>query len=92
MTYSNVEQDWLGFVRFTLTKYLRKIEEALTTFTPRGQTVRFQISALLRSDTLTRYQAHQIALNAGFMTLNEIRAIESLPPLENQESKETVKP
>ena len=92
MTYSNVEQDWLGFVRFTLTKYLRKIEEALTTFTPRGQTVRFQISALLRSDTLTRYQAHQIALNAGFMTLNEVRAIESLPPLENQESKETVKP
>lgn len=92
MTYSNVEQDWLGFVRFTLTKYLRKIEEALTTFTPRGQTVRFQISALLRSDTLTRYQAHQIALNAGFMTLNEIRAIESLPPLENQEPKEAVKP
>ena len=92
MTYSNIEQDWLGFVRFTLTKYLRKIEEALTTFTPRGQTVRFQISALLRSDTLTRYQAHQIALTAGFMTLNEVRAIESLPPLENQEPKETVKP
>lgn len=92
MTYSNVEQDWLGFVRFTLTKYLRKIEEALTTFTPRGQTVRFQISALLRSDTLTRYQAHQIALTAGFMTLNEIRAIESLPPLENQGLKEAVKP
>ncbi len=92
MTYSNIEQDWLGFVRFTLTKYLRKIEEALSAFTPRGQTVRFQISALLRSDTLTRYQAHQIALNAGFMTLNEVRAIESLPPLENQDPKEAVKP
>ena len=92
MTYSNVEQDWLGFVRFTLTKYLRKIEEALSAFTPRGQTVRFQISALLRSDTLTRYKAHQIALNAGFMTLNEVRAIESLPPLETQEHEETVKP
>lgn len=92
MTYSNVEQDWLGFVRFTLTKYLRKIEEALSAFTPRGQAVRFQISALLRSDTLTRYQAHQIALTAGFMTLNEVRAIESLPPLENQGLKEAVKP
>lgn len=92
MTYSNIEQDWIGFVRFTLTKYLRKIEEALTTFTPRGQTVRFQISALLRSDTLTRYQAHQIALSAGFMTLNEVRAIESLPPLENQDHEENVKP
>lgn len=92
-TYSNIEQDWLGFVRFTITKYLRKIEEALSEFTPRGQTVRFQLSALLRSDTLTRFQAHQIALQAGFMTVDEIRAIESLPPLDtNPPMQEVVKP
>lgn len=81
MTYQNVEEDWINFVRFTLTKYLRKIEEALTQFTPRGQTVRFQINALLRADTLKRYKAHKIAMEAGFMTINEIREIESLPPM-----------
>ena len=81
MTYSNVEQEWLGFVRFGLMAYLRKIEDALTQLTPRGQTVRFNLDALLRSDTTTRYAAHRTALEAGFLTRDEVRAIENLPPL-----------
>ena len=81
MTYSNVEQEWLGFVRFGLMAYLRRIEEALTSLTPHGQTVRFNVEALLRSDTKTRYDAHATALSAGFLTVNEVREIENLPPL-----------
>lgn len=85
MTYSNVEQEWLAFVRFTLTGYLRKIEEALTTISPMGQTVRFNIDGLLRSDTKSRYDAHAVALANGFMTVDEIRAIEDMPPLTDQQ-------
>lgn len=85
-TYSNVEQDWLAFVRFTLLGYLRKIEEALTDFTVRGQTVRFNIEGLLRSDTKTRYEAHKTALEAGFMTVNEVRQIEGMTPLNDPEA------
>ena len=81
MTYSNVEQEWLGFVRFGLMSYLRRIEEAFTSITPRGQTVRFNVEALLRSDTKSRYDAHNIALSAGFLTVNEVRKIENLPPI-----------
>lgn len=81
MTYSNVEQEWLGFTRFGLMAYLRKIEDALTQLTPRGQTVRFNLDALLRSDTTTRYAAHRTAIEAGFLTRDEVRAIENLPPL-----------
>ena len=81
MTYSNVEQEWLGFVRFGLMAYLRKIEDALTQLTPRGQTVRFNLDALLRSDTMSRYQAHETAIRAGFLTRDEVRAIENLPAL-----------
>ena len=81
MTYSNVEQEWLGFVRFGLMAYLRKIEDALTQLTPRGQTVRFNLDALLRSDTTTRYRAHETAIRSGFLTRDEVRAIENLPPL-----------
>lgn len=80
-TYSNVEQEWLAFTRFTLTAYLRKIEEALTDLTPHGQTVRFNIDALLRSDTRSRYQAHAIGLEAGFLTVNEVRELEQRPPI-----------
>ena len=81
-TYSNVEQEWIAFTRFTLTQYLRKIEEALTALAPLGQTIRFNIEGLLRSDTLTRYQAHQIAISTGFETINEAREIEGRPPLD----------
>lgn len=81
MTYANVEQEWIGFVRFGLMAYLRRIEEALTALTPRGQTVRFNIETLLRSDTQSRYQAHKTGIEAGFLTINEVRAIENLPPL-----------
>ena len=80
-TYQNVEQDWLGFVRFTLAKYLGKIEDAFTEVTPHGQTVRFNIETLLRSDTKTRYDAHAIALQNRWLTVDEVREIENLPPL-----------
>lgn len=81
MTYSNVEQDWIAFTRFTLMGYLRKIEDALTELTPRGQDVKFNVDSLLRSDTKTRYEAHQIGITAGFLTDDEARALENLPPL-----------
>lgn len=87
-TYSNVEQEWLAFTRFTLIGYLRKIEEALTEMTPLGQTVRFNLETLLRSDTKSRYDAHAVALDAGFLTADEVRAIENLPPMTDAQRAE----
>lgn len=80
-TYQNVEQEWIGFVRFTLMAYLREIEEALSNLLPRGTDARFNVEALLRTDTATRYNAHKTALDAGFLTVDEVRAIEGLPTL-----------
>lgn len=79
-TYANVEQDWIGYVRFSLMAYLREIEEAFTSLLARGQEARFNVEALLRTDTLTRYQAHEIALRAGWTDVAEVRQIEGLPP------------
>lgn len=81
MTYSNIEQAWIEFIRFTLMAYLRPIEEALTSTLPRGQTARFNLEALLRTDTTTRYAAHAVGLTTGFLQLEEVRKIENLPPL-----------
>lgn len=78
MTYQNVEQDWIGYIRFSLMTYLIEIEQAFTSLLPRGQEAHFNIEALLRSDTLTRYNAHKIGLEAGFLTIEEVRAIEGL--------------
>lgn len=79
-TYANVEQDWIAFTRFTLMGYLRKIEAGLSELVPRGQTVRFNVESLLRTDTKTRYEGHAIALGR-WETADEIRDIEGLPPM-----------
>lgn len=84
MTYSNIEQELISFTRFTLASYYVEIEEAMTALLPGRLTnvAKMNIDALLRSDTLTRYQAHQIALNpvTGWLEKNEVRNIEGLAP------------
>lgn len=80
-TYANQEQEDIAFVRFTLMAYLRKIETAMTAVLPRGQVARLNVDALLRTDTKTRYEAHKVGLEAKFLTVPEVRAIEGLDPL-----------
>ncbi len=82
MTYANIAQDDLTFVRWTLMNYLSAIEEAMSAILPGHQTSRFNLDGILRPDTTTRYKAHKTALEAGFMTIDEVRAIEGLPPME----------
>ena len=81
MTYTSVEQEQIAFTRYTLSQYYVEIEAAMSALLPRGTEARMNIDALLRSDTLSRYQAHQIALSAGFKTIDEVRSDEKLPPL-----------
>jgi hypothetical protein len=61
--------------------YLTKIEEHFTGLLPRPQFAKFNLDALLRADTLARYQAHAIALTNGIKTVTEIREHEDMPPL-----------
>jgi HK97 family phage portal protein len=81
-TYTSTEQRSIEFATYALRPWLVKLETALGTLLPRGQYVRFNSGALLKTTLLQRYQAHQIALAAGFMTIAEVRALEDLPPLE----------
>lgn len=80
LTYKNQEQEDLALVRFTLMRYLREIELAISAVLPRTQEARFNVDALLRTDTLTRYQAHKIGLDAGFLSVPEVRRTERLDP------------
>lgn len=79
MTYQNVEQDWIGYIRFSLMNYLLEIEQGLSDLLPRGQEAKFNVDALYRSDTLTRYNAYKIGIEAGFLTVDEVRASEVIP-------------
>lgn len=81
LTYQNVEQEWLAYVRFSLMAYLREIEEALTACLPHGTSARFDIDVLLRPDTKTRFESYQLGINAGFLLRSEARAREHLSPV-----------
>jgi HK97 family phage portal protein len=80
-TYSSVTQDSQAFVRFTLRPWIVRLEEGLSELLPRGQRAVFNLDSLLRASTLDRYNAHKVALDAGFMTVSEVRELEGLPPL-----------
>jgi HK97 family phage portal protein len=84
MTYSNVEMEAAEFLKFSLSPWLVRIEQALTSDTdlsPATQGCRFVVDELLRADTATRAQLYTAALNpqTGWMTRDEVRAIENLP-------------
>lgn len=87
--YQNVEQDWLGFVRFGLANDLTEMEDAFTRLLPRGAKAVANTAALLKSDTKTRYETHNLALNGRWRTVNEIRQIEGLEPIDGGDALPT---
>jgi len=78
LTYSNVTQDSIQFVRYTLRPWLSRVEQAVSTLLPRGQEARFVLDDLLRADTGERFNAYKTAIEAGFMTVDEVRTMEDL--------------
>lgn len=78
---TGIEQQSIGFVRYTLRPWLTAIEQHLTRLLPRGQHARFNAEALLRGDTKSRYESYVQARNAGWMNVNEIRELEDRPPV-----------
>lgn len=80
-TYKTAESESLDLVKFHLVGDLARFEQELTRHFPRGTWVAANLDSLLRSDTLTRYQAHEIGIRAGFLTDDEARELEDRPPL-----------
>lgn len=79
LTYGNRSSDALELLKFSLNGHLVRFEEAWTKECPPGRRVRADLNQLLRSDTLTRYQAYQAGIQAGWMRRSEVRQAESLP-------------
>jgi HK97 family phage portal protein len=82
LTYSNIEQRSLDLLTYAVDPWLVRIERALSDLLPRPQVVRFNRSSLVRTDLLTRFKAHAIALQNQFETVNEVRDHEDMAPVE----------
>ncbi|NUO56030.1 MAG: phage portal protein [Hamadaea sp.] len=87
-TYANQFDRRKAFLDFTLGGYLLAIEGRLSMgdVTPRGQYVKFNLDAFLRSDTAARYAAYAVGLSNKFITVPEVRELEDLPALPEEET------
>jgi HK97 family phage portal protein len=89
-TYSNVEQENLQLVRWSIQPIAQRIEEALSDLLVRGQNAKFNYDSLLRTDTKSRYEAHALAIQNGFLTVDEVRAMEQRDPIDEDEDIEEI--
>lgn len=83
---TGLEQQLLAFQKFTLRKRLKRIEQAivkqlLTPIERMNYSAEFNIEGLLRADSGARASYYASMLSNGVMTINEVRALESLEPV-----------
>jgi len=86
-TFSNIENQALEFVKYTLLPWIVRWEQAIglqllgDEWTGVGGDLyaKFNVSALERADIKTRFESYQIGRNGGFMTPNRIAELEDWP-------------
>lgn len=86
LTYSTVEGEntrlWTDALQPMAVRLQNYIGGA---WTPNGQRLRFVPDAILRSQTLDRANVEKIYIENGIMNVDEVRALENLPPLNQTE-------
>lgn len=84
---TGLEQIKLGFLQFSLQRRLERIEQAvlkqLMTPADRAAGVKFEfnVEGFLRADSRGRSAYYSAGLKDGWMTINEVRRKENLPPI-----------
>ena len=81
-SFSNIEQQSLEFVKYTLDPWVIRWEQAITKtlLSPRekpGIFVAFNLEGLLRGDYVSRMNGYAVARQNGWMSANDIRALEN---------------
>jgi HK97 family phage portal protein len=88
-TNNNIEHQSLEFVMYTMLPHFQRWEEninmQLLTREQRkqGYYVEFKIDNLLRGDSKSRAESYRIGRDAGYLSVNEVRKMENLDPIDN---------
>lgn len=85
-TYNNVEQQQIEFLTETLVPWIVRLEQEadakLLGPYQRGRLyTKIKPEALLRGDLKSRYEAYAIARQWGWLSINDVRALEDLDPI-----------
>jgi HK97 family phage portal protein len=86
LTYSTLEGRGTHFVRYSCLPWIVRLEQGLTSLWrseggPTNGQIKLNVNGLLRGSTKERYDAYKVGLDGGWLTKNEIRALEDLPPM-----------
>lgn len=76
---SGIEEQSLGFLRFTLLPWIVRIEQAMSQLLPRGQYVKLNQRGLLRGDSTTEADVAAKLLMNGVVNFDDVRAWYELP-------------
>jgi phage portal protein BeeE len=76
----------LGYVIYTLMAWIKRHEAAmmrdlLLPSERKDLYIEFNVSGLLRGDQKARYEAYAIGRNWGWLSVNDIRRLENMPPI-----------
>lgn len=81
----SIEQQSLEFVLYTLGPLASRFEQAANrdlVREPKRYFTKISLDGLLRGDLKSRYEAHNIAVQGGWKTANEVREVEDMNPIE----------
>lgn len=79
-TYSNLRDAWENHRDFGLGPWIAALQDTLSALLPGSQTVTVNLDGFANPTAGERYAAYSAALAAGILTLDEVRALEGLPP------------
>ena len=89
-SFSNIEQQSLEFVKYTLDPWVIRWEQALqrSLLLPREKTeyfIKLNVDGLLRGDYQSRMNGYSIARQNGWLSANDIREMEDMNPIPDEE-------
>ncbi|MCD5326755.1 phage portal protein [Chromobacterium piscinae] len=85
-TNNNIEHQAIEFVIYCLLPWLRRHEQAMMRdlLLPSERAdyyIEFNVGGLMRGDTTSRYAAYAVGRQWGWLSVNDIRRLENLPPI-----------
>lgn len=81
-TYANIEGRSALLLVYSLGKWINRADRVLSAMLPASQFGRLDPDALLRTTTLDRFKAHELALKNRWKVVNEVRKDEDMEPVE----------
>ncbi|QWQ39510.1 phage portal protein [Gemella sp. zg-570] len=89
-SFSNIEQQSLEFVKYTLDPWVKRFEQAMTRRLLKSDEkkkyyIKFNVDGLLRGDYQSRMNGYATARQNGWMSANDIRSLENLDLISDEE-------